>query len=147
MIDAIKKLRDQTGLSVADISRALQEAGGNEKRALEILGSLGHEIAEKKSSRPAAEGVVESYIHANRKVGASVVLHCETDFVAKSPDFLELAHNLAMQIVSMDPKGVEELLSQPFIKDQNLTVKELINKYIAKLGENIKIGGFSRFSV
>ncbi|MEK7537300.1 MAG: elongation factor Ts [Patescibacteria group bacterium] len=147
MIDGIKKLRDQTGLSVADIRRALEEAGGDEKKALEILDSRGHEIAEKKSSRRALEGVVESYIHANRKVGASLVLHCETDFVAKSSDFLELAHDLAMQIASMDPKDVEELLSQSFIKDQNLTVKELIEKYIAKLGENIKIGGFSRFNV
>lgn len=147
MIDGIKKLRDQTGLSVADIKRSLEEAGGDEKKALEILGFRGHEIAEKKSFRQVSEGAVESYIHANRKVGASLVLHCETDFVAKSPDFLELAHDLAMQIASMDPKGAEELLSQPFIKDQNLTVKELINRYIAKLGENIKIGGFFRFSV
>ena len=147
MIDSIKKLRDQTGLSVSDIKHALAEAGGDEKKALEILSSRGHKIAEKKSSRRTAEGAVESYIHANRKFGASLVLHCETDFVAKSPDFLELAHDLAMQIASMDPKDAEELLSQPFIKDQNLTVKELIERYIAKLGENIKIGGFSRFSV
>jgi len=147
MINTIKKLREQTGLSVADIKHALEGAGGDEKKALEILRSRGHEIAAKKSSREAGEGIVESYIHANRKVGASLVLHCETDFVAKSPDFLELAHDLAMQIVSMDPKDGEELLSQPFIKDQNFTVKELIAGYIAKLGENIKIGEFSRFSV
>lgn len=147
MIEGIKKLRDQTGLSVADIRRALEEVGGDEKKALEILGSRGYEIAEKKSSRQAFEGVVESYIHANRKFGASVVLHCETDFVAKSPDFLELAHDLTMQIASMNPKDAEELMGQPFIKDQNLTVKELINKFIAKLGENIKIGEFFRFSV
>ncbi|MBI4117453.1 MAG: elongation factor Ts [Parcubacteria group bacterium] len=147
MINIIKKLREQTGLSVADIKNALEEAGGDEKRALEILGSRGHEIAEKKSSRRAAEGVVESYIHSNKKVGAIVVLQCETDFVAKSPDFLELAHDLAMQIASMDPKGAEELLSQSFIKDPGIIVKELINKYIAKLGENIKIGEFFRFSV
>lgn len=147
MIDIIKKIREQTGLSVADIRWALEEAGGDEKKALEILGSRGHEIAEKKSSRRVKEGAVESYIHANRKVGASLVLHCETDFVAKSPDFLELAHDLAMQVASMDPKNADELLSQPFIKDQNLTVKELIAGYIAKLGENIKIGEFSRFNV
>ncbi|MEK7659199.1 MAG: elongation factor Ts [Patescibacteria group bacterium] len=147
MIEGIKKLRDQTGLSVVDIRRALEEAGGDEKRALEILGSRGHEIAEKKSSRLAKEGVVESYIHANKKVGAIIVLHCETDFVAKSLDFLELAHDLAMQIASMNPKGAGELLEQPFIKDQNSTIRELINKHIAKLGENIKVGEFSRFNV
>ena len=147
MINSIKKIREQTGLSVADIKNALAEAGGNEKKALEILSSRGHEIAEKKSFRRAAEGAVESYIHANRKVGASLVLNCETDFVAKSPDFLELAHDLAMQIASMDPKDAEELLSQPFIKDQNLTVKDLINRSVAKLGENIKVGDFKRYEV
>ena len=147
MIDIIKKIREQTGLSVADIKRALDEAGGDEKRALEVLVGRGHEIAEKKSSRLAKEGVVESYIHANKKVGAIIVLHCETDFVAKSLDFLELAHDLAMQIASMNPKGAGELLEQPFIKDQNSTIRELINKHIAKLGENIKVGEFSRFNV
>ena len=147
MINNIKKIREQTGLSVIEIKKALTEADGDEKKALEVLRSRGQESAEKKSLRLAKEGIVESYVHANRKVGAILILHCETDFVAKSPDFLELAHNLAMQVASMDPKDAEELLGQPFIKDQNLTVKELINKYIAKLGENIKIGGFSRFSV
>lgn len=147
MIDNIKKIRDQTGLSVADIKTALEKAGGDKKKALEILSSRGHEIAKKKASRAAKEGVVETYIHSNRKVGATIVLHCETDFVAKSPDFLELAHDLAMQIVSMNPKDADELMGQPFIKDQNLTVKELINKYIAKLGENIKVGDFLYFAV
>lgn len=147
MIDRVKKLRNQTSLSVADIRRALEEAGGDEKRALEILSSRGHEIAGKKSSRRAFEGVVESYIHTNRKVGAIVVLHCETDFVAKSPDFLELAHSLAMQIASMNPKDADELMKQSFIKDESFTIRQLIEKYIAKLGENIKVGDFSRFTV
>lgn len=147
MIGAIKKLRGQTGLSVADIKNALEEAKGNEKKALEILSSRGHKIAKKKSLRRAAEGIIESYIHSNKKVGAVLVLNCETDFVAKSPDFLELAHDLAMQIASMDPKDTDELMKQAFIKDQSLTIKELVNKYIAKLGENIKIGDFSRFAI
>ncbi len=147
MINTIKKLRDQTGLSVADIKNALEEAGGDEAKALEILNSSGHKIAEKKTSREAKEGVVESYIHNNKKIGAIVVLHCETDFVAKSRDFKELAHDLAMQIASMDPKDVDELMMQPFIRDQELTVKELINKYIAKLGENIKVGDFKVYEI
>lgn len=147
MIDIIKKIREQTGLSVSDIKSALEEAGGDEQKALKILNTRGHEIAEKKSSRTAKEGVVESYIHSNRRIGAIIVLYCETDFVAKSREFLELAHDLAMQIVSMEPKDVEELLSQAFIKDQDLTVKELIASRIAKLGENIKVGSFSFFSV
>ncbi len=147
MINSIKKLRDQTGLSVADIRSALEEANGNEAEALKILNSKGHKIAEKKAGRRAAEGVVESYIHNNKKVGALILLNCETDFVAKNRDFQELAHDLAMQIASMDPQSSEELLAQPFIKDQSLTIQELINKAIAKLGENIKIGGFSRFNI
>ena len=147
MIDSIKKLRNETGFSVADIKHALAEAGGNEEEALKILRAHGHTVAEKKAERQAREGVVESYIHNTKKIGAIVVLHCETDFVAKNPEFQELAHSLAMQIASMAPKDVDELMRQPFIKDQELTIKELINQYIAKLGENIKVGDFSRFSV
>lgn len=147
MIDIIKKLRAETGLSVADIKNALAEAGGDEKKALEILGLQGHKIAEKKAGRRAEEGIVESYIHANKKVGAIVVLNCETDFVAKSPDFLELAHYLAMQIASIAPEDADELMEQAFIKDQDITVKDLINRYIAKLGENIKVGELARFNI
>ena len=147
MINSIKKLRDQTGLSVADIKNALDEAKGDEAKALEILSSSGHKLAEKKTSREAKEGIVESYIHDNKKIGAIVVLHCETDFVARSRDFKELVHDLAMQIASMDPKDVDELLGQPFIKEQETTIKGLIDRNIAKLGENIKVGDFVRFSV
>lgn len=147
MIDSIKKLREQTGLSVADIKNALEEAGGDEKKAKEILVSRGHEIAEKKASRTAKEGIVESYIHSNRKIGAIIVLHCETDFVAKNPEFRELAHDLAMQVASMKSKDASELMEQAFIKDQSLTVKQLLEKYIAKLGENIKVGDMAYFSV
>lgn len=147
MLDSIKKLREQTGLSVADIKQALNEAKGDEKKALEILAGRGLEIAQKKASRQAKEGIIESYIHSNKKIGAVVVLNCETDFVAKSPDFQELAHDLAMQIASMNPKNVEELLGQPFIKEEGLTIKEFVNKYIAKLGENIKLGEFKRYEI
>ena len=147
MIDSIKKIREQTGLSVADIKNALKEADGNEVKALEILGLRGHKIAEKKADREVKEGIVESYVHSNRKVGVLVILNCETDFVAKSQDFQELAHYLAMQIASMDPKNIDELMEQPFIKEQELTIKELISRYIAKLGENIKVGDFKRYQI
>ena len=147
MINSIKKLREQTGLSVADIKNALKEANGDEAKALKILSSRGYKIAEKKAGRTAKEGLIESYIHGTKKVGALVVLNCETDFVAKSHDFQELAHLLAMQIASMDPKNADELMEQPFIKEPDLTIKELISKYIAKLGENIKVGDFSRFII
>ena len=147
MINSIKKLREQTGLSVADIKRALDESGGDEKKALEILAGRGIEIAEKKSSRAANEGIVEGYIHSNRRVGATVILHCETDFVAKSRDFLELAHDLAMQIASMNPKDADELLGQPFIKDAGISIKDLVSKHIARTGENIEVGEFNRYEV
>ena len=147
MIDSIKKIREQTGLSVADIKVALEEAGGDEEKAMKILQERGHKIAEKKSGRKAEEGIIDSYIHTTKKVGAMIVLNCETDFVAKSADFLELAHALAMQIASMDPKDADELMNQTYIREPELTIKDLVNKYIAKLGENIKIGGFIRFSI
>ncbi len=147
MLDSIKKIREQTGLSVADIKNALTEAEGDEKKALEILRSRGHKIAEKKAGRLTKEGTIESYIHNTKKVGSIIVLHCETDFVAKSPDFQELAHDLAMQVASLDPQDIQELLGQSFIKDEGLTVKELIDRYIAKLGENIVVGEFKRFSI
>lgn len=147
MIHLIKKLREKTGLSVTDIKNALEEASGDEAKALEILTSRGHKIAEKKAVRTAKEGIVESYIHNTKKVGAILVLNCETDFVAKSPDFQELAHALAMQIASMDPKDAAELMDQTYIKEPELTIKGLVSRYIAKLGENIKIGDFSRFAI
>lgn len=132
---------------MVDIKHALEEVRGDEAKALEILISRGHKIAEKKAARKTKEGVVESYIHNTKKIGAIVVLHCETDFVARSRDFRELAHDLAMQITSMAPKDIDELMQQPFIKNQELTIGELIKQYIAKLGENIKVGEFSRFSI
>ena len=147
MIDVIKKIRAETGLSVSDIKKALDESGGLEEKALEILRSRGHQIAQKKSSRAAGQGIVESYIHSNGKVGSILVLNCETDFVAKNPEFKELAHDLAMQIASMRPKDGEELMGQPFIKNQEITVKELITGHIARLGENIKVGEFARLEV
>ena len=147
MINSIKKIREQTGLSVSDIKKALDEAGGAEEKALEILRGRGHQIAEKKSSRQASQGIVESYIHSDGKKGVILVLNCETDFVAKSPEFKALAHDLAMQVASMSPKDARELMDQPFIKDQSRTVKDLIAGHIAKLGENIKVGGFSRLEI
>lgn len=147
MLDSIKKLRDQTGLSVSDIKHALEEAGGDEKKALEVLRVHGHEIAAQKSGRETKQGIVESYVHSNKKVGSIVVLYCETDFVAKNSEFQKLAHDLAMQIASMDPEDSKDLLGQPFIKNQDITVEDLIKGYIAKLGENIKVGDFCRFKI
>ena len=146
-IETIKKIRDMTGLSVGQIKKALEESDGNEAKAIEILKAHGATVAAKKGSRTTSQGVVESYVHTNRKIAATVALLCETDFVARNPVFLELAHEIAMHITAMEPKDTDELLSQPYIKDQNISIKDLINGAIAKLGENIKVGEFSRIQI
>lgn len=146
-IQIIKELRDITGLSFKEIKEALEEAGGDKVRAIEVLKAHGVALARKKSARLTQEGIVEAYIHTTRKIGALVELLCETDFVARSPLFVELAHELAMHIAAMDPENVEQLLEQPYIKDQDITISDLITLYIAKLGENIKINRFVRFQI
>lgn len=143
----VKQLRDQTGLSFSEINKALAEAGDNIEKALEILKSRGATIADKKSSRQLKAGVIDSYIHGTKKVGAIMELLCETDFVARNDEFKFLAHELAMHIAAMKPTNSEELLSQPYIKDPTQTIKEFINQYIAKLGENIQIGRFQVLEV
>ncbi len=146
-IDKIKKIREATNLSVGEISKALAEAGGDEIQALEILKARGAAIANKKSTREIKEGVVECYIHNTKKMGAMVELGSETDFVARNAEFQKLARDLAMQIASMNPQSIEELLAQPFIKDTTITVSDLITQHVARLGENIKIGQFARLEI
>jgi len=146
-IDIIKELRDATGVSFGEIKKALEEAGGDRTRAVEILKAHGVALAQKKSSRETREGVIDAYIHATKKIGVLVELLCETDFVARNPLFTELAHELAMHIAAMEPENIEELLGQLYIKDQDIDVEELITQYVAKLGENIKVGRFIRFKL
>src|SRR3989344_4012978 len=143
--DKIKQLRDSTGLSLGQIKKALDEAGGDEAKAMELLKAQGLATAEKKSSREVKEGIIDSYIHANKKLGSMVEIMCETDFVARNSDFQNLAHDIAMHIAASRPGNVEELLAQPFIKDPNITVKEIVNQCIAKVGENIQISRFEIF--
>ena len=145
--EKIKHLRDATGLSLGQIKRALDEAGGDVAKAMEVLKSHGMAVAQKKSSREVKEGIVDSYIHATKILGALVEVLCETDFVARNAEFQKLAHELAMQIAAAKPGTTEDLLSQPFIKDQDITVQEFINQHIAKLGENIQVGRFEIFEI
>lgn len=146
-VETIKEMRGSTGLSFNEIKRALEEAGGDKARALEVLKAHGAVVAQKKAQRATCQGVVESYVHANRKVGVLVELLCETDFVARNPQFGELAHEIALHIAAMDPQDGAELTGQPYVRDQSITVEELITQYIAKLGENIKIGKFCRLQL
>jgi len=138
-VEIIKEIRDETGLSVAQISKALKEAAGDKAKAIELLRSQAGATAAKKSERVAKDGAVAAYVHTNGKIGALVSLACETDFVARNDNFKELARDLAMHASAMRPADEAEMLAQPFVKDPNLTVQELINQSIAKLGENIKL--------
>ena len=188
----VKNLRDRTGASMMGCKKALEESSGNIEKAIKILQKSGSKIADKKCGRDTVEGFIGSYIHSNGKIGVLVEVNCETDFVAKGNEFMELAHDLAMHIAASSPKYVsyneidpvdieskkkeleEEvkkenkpqeimerivegkvkkyfsemcLLSQPFVKNTDVTVEELITEKIAKVGENIKVKKFVRFEM
>lgn len=145
-IDNIKKLREQTGAGISDIKSALEEVSGNLEKATDILRQKGLDKASKKSEREVRAGVVETYSHGGQ-VGVLVELLCETDFVARTDDFKNLAHELALQIASMNPSSVEELLSQEYIRDSSQTVDQLIKSVIGKLAENIQVGRFERIAL
>jgi len=148
MTELIKKLREQTGAGVMDVKKALEEAKGDKKRALEILKSRGLEIVGKKAERTTSQGRVEAYLHGNPpSIGVLVELLCETDFVAKTPEFAALAKEVAMQIASMDPTNVEDLLKQEYIREPGKTIQDLVNEAIHKFGENIRIGRFVRYKL
>lgn len=191
-INQIKQLRQETGVSIIECKKALQETNDDFEKAKGLLRQWGRELAGKKSEREAGEGIIESYIHPNKKIGVLVDLRCESDFVAKSADFQKLAHELCLQIAAMSPLFLREedipeefingekkiykkqfknsgkpekiinqiiegklkkykeqisLLSQPWIKDEEKTIKDLIDSYIAKLGENIIVKRFIKYDI
>ena len=160
--ERVRKLREETGAGVMECKRALVEAGGDERKAKEILHQQGLDRAEKKVGRVAAQGIVECYIHAGGRIGTMVELNCESDFVARTDLFRSLAHELAMQVAATAPKYVRpedvpsdesdppsqvSLLAQPYIRDAGMTVQDLIRNSIAKLGENIVVRRFTRFEL
>jgi elongation factor Ts len=145
-VEDIKSLREKTGAGIADCKEALSESKGNMEKAKEWLNKKGLDKANKKADREVRNGLVEVYSH-NGKVGVIVEVLCETDFVAKTEDFKSLAHELALQIASMDPENTEVLLKQEYIRDNSLSVEALIKSVIAKLGENIKVGKFTRVAL
>lgn len=146
-VDQIKKLREKTGAGIADCRRALEETGGDFKKAEELLKSWGIDKAAKKADRAVGAGLVETYIHSGGRVGSMVEVNCETDFVARTDEFKNLAHEIAMQVAAMDPTDVEELLNQEYIRDGAKIIAELVQEAIAKLGENIVIKRFMRFEL
>lgn len=158
----VKELRDQSGAGIMECRNILLETEGDMEKALEILKQKSLLKAEKKKKRLASEGLIESYIHIGGRIGAMVEVNCETDFVARTEEFKELAHHLAMQIAAMAPEFISEeeipegtdaeperacLLLQPFIKNLDTKVKDTINETIAKVGENIKVSRFIRFEI
>jgi elongation factor Ts len=188
----VKELRDKTGAPMMDCKKALTEAKGDLDQAIIVLRKKGAAMMERKASRITSEGSVASYIHAGDKIGVLVEVNCESDFVARTHDFKELVHDIAMHIAASDPKFVRKedvtaedyarekdiylaqakasgkpdhiaekmvagkmekfyeevcLYEQPFIKDQTISVSQLIATKIGKLGENISVRRFARFKV
>jgi len=158
----VKQLREKTGAGVMDCKSALEEAGGDLERAVEVLQQRGVASAEKRMHRETSQGVIECYIHAGGRLGAMVELNCETDFVARTEDFQKLAKNLAMQVVAYSPLSVSEedlpdgaegdpdelcLLRQPYVLDESRTIDDVVKDVIAKTGENIRVRRFVRFEL
>ncbi|MGQ9735031.1 MAG: translation elongation factor Ts [Thermaceae bacterium] len=191
-LELIKKLRESTGAGMMDVKKALEDAGWDEAKAIQLLRERGAVKAAKKANREAREGVIGHYIHHNQRVGVLLELNCETDFVARNELFQNLAKDLAMHIAMAAPKYVSQeeipaeelekerqiylqavlnegkppqvaekiaegrlrkyieevvLLEQPFVKDEKVRVKELIQEAIAKIGENIVVRRFCRFEL
>jgi len=160
--EMVKELRQKTGAGVIDCKNALVETEGNFDKACELITQRGLAIAKKKSERTAEQGVIECYVHTGNHLGVMVEVNCETDFVARTQEFKELAHDIALQISAMSPLYISEdekpadskddaqtvcLLRQPFIKDPGKTIQDIITETIAKTGENIKVRRFVRFEL
>ena len=169
----VKELREITGAGIMECKRALTEANGNIEKAIDLLRQSGLAKADKKAGRVAAQGLIEPYIHSGGRIGAIVEVNCETDFVARTDDFKELAHDLAMQVAATNPRFLTEeeitegdwaalekefgdrrraveavvFLEQPFIKNGRLSIRDLVRTAIGKLGENIVVRRFARFEV
>lgn len=145
-VQDITELREMTGMGLSDIKKALDEADGDRSKAMAALRERGAHIMAKKSDRTAGEGVIEAYVHAGR-AGVIVEINCETDFVSRSESFKAFAHDVALQIASMNPATIEELLEQPFVKDSKLTIGEYLRDTTSMLGEKIIISRFTRYGL
>ena len=188
----VKELREKTGAGIMDCKGALTECGGDMNEAVDFLRKKGLATAAKRAGRAMTEGIIESYIHMDNKLGVLVEVNCETDFVAKNDDFKEFAKNIAMHIAATNPVGIRPedvpdetinrekeiyrgqvlemgkpekiaekivegkmqkyfkescLMNQAYVRDPDITVEDLLNEMIAKIGENISIKRFARFKI
>ncbi len=146
MLEQITELREQTGAGIADCKEALKESDGDIEKAKQWLKKKGFERGASKGEREVKAGIVDVYSH-NGKVGVLVELLCETDFVARTEDFKNLAHELSLQIASMNPSSVEDLLKQEYIRDNTQIIDQLVKSVSGKLGENIQVGRFERVAL
>ena len=188
----VKKLRDKTGAGIMDCKEALTECDGDENKAFDFLRTKGLATAAKRAGRAMSEGVIQSYIHSDSKLGVLVEVNCETDFVAKNDDFKDFAKNIAMHIAATNPVGIRQedvpeetiekekeiyrsqvlemgkpeniadkivegklkkyftencLIHQAYVRNPEITIEDLVNEMIAKIGENITIRRFARFKI
>ena len=146
MVSDIQKLRECTGAGVMDCKRALEASGGDFEGARAYIAAQGLAKAEKKSERKTGAGMLEAYIHGGR-IGVLLELRCETDFVARGDLFKALAHDIALHISAMDPADVPALLMQSFVRDEAITVGDLVKNVIAKTGENVRVERFTRYAL
>ncbi len=191
-LELIKQLRGETGISLNECKKALEESNNDIEKAKDILKKQGQNMAIKKSGRETGEGIIDSYIHDNKKIGVLIDLRCESDFVARSDDFKNLSKEICLQIAAMGPLFVKEedvpqdiiekeksiyleqlvaegkpkemidkiaegkiksymkescLMSQPWIKDNSKTIKNLVEEVIGKIGENITVRRFTRYEI
>lgn len=147
MLDKIKKLREMTGAGVMMAKKALEESNGDIDKAAEIVKAKGAEKAGEKSERAMASGRVYCYSHATGRVGAMVEVGCESDFVADNEEFITLCKEIAMQVASMNPESVEELLQMDYIRDGSKKIDDLVKELIGKIGENMQIIRIARFKL
>ncbi len=155
-MDALKELREETGLSFAQIKKALDEANGDKEKARAVLAEYSANSASKKADRELTAGVISAYVHGTGTVGVLLELGCETDFVAKNEEFVALAKDLAMHVCAMAPTSINNedgageetaLLSQAYIKNPDMTVKQKLDGAIQKFGENTQIVRFVRYNI
>lgn len=142
----LKKLREETSISVSECRQALEDANNDYDKALEIVKSKAAEKAAKKADRETGQGIIETYVHGG-KIGVMLMLLCETDFVARTDEFKHLGHEIAMQVAAMNPESVEELLKQEYIKDASKTIEQMVKEAIHKTGENIVVKQFIRYQI
>jgi elongation factor Ts len=145
-MEKIKELREKTGAGVMDVKKALDEANGDITKAEELLKARGAQIAEKKADRVTAQGLIDSYIHLG-KLGVLVEVNCETDFVARNEDFKKLVHEIALQAAQSEVETVEDLLKEEYFKNPGQTIDDLLKEAIGKIGENIKIKRFVKYTL